>query len=397
MMNKAKSVAPEMEILRQRMVHRIEAGDRISDIARTFGVTRATSYNAKRIHEAIGDFCQRILYGEPHKSTADMIQKVELDPIWIDGTLGTTGYLKIKMTDLQREESFKTALKNQKRRLSATKMPSKALLVQEPPTSCQTAPSLKNVKINGHKPQRKSSIKEESLFSLSFDNDGGASSSQGGSSLSSRSSSIDEEEPITPPSPVVASPPAKVPAPQILQAPNSPYTPRTPSPLVQCGATDMNLASKTPLLVSRGRSPNLKLNCKSRDNSKGRSAPLPPDSPLLCRTPPSPMALKARELKRELRRARSFHRSLERSREGSCSRYESDDEASDGSQPPAMRTKPEEVSFSIRKNSGNRKGWKIMPEVGQIIKPEALKKVVAMIKDMEVKGHDIPERISITL
>ena len=54
-----------------------------------------------------------------------------------------------------------------------------------------------------------------------------------------------------------------------------------------------------------------------------------------------------------------------------------------------------EVSFAIRKHLTGRAGWKIMPEAGGTLKPEALMKVVGMIKEMELKGHSVPERITI--
>ena len=42
-----------------------------------------------------------------------------------------------------------------------------------------------------------------------------------------------------------------------------------------------------------------------------------------------------------------------------------------------------EVSFSIKRALGSRKGWKIMADDGHSIDGSALKTVVNMIKDME--------------
>lgn len=42
-----------------------------------------------------------------------------------------------------------------------------------------------------------------------------------------------------------------------------------------------------------------------------------------------------------------------------------------------------EVSFSIKRALGSRKGWKIMPDDGHSLDTEALKRVVNMIKDIE--------------
>jgi len=58
----------------------------------------------------------------------------------------------------------------------------------------------------------------------------------------------------------------------------------------------------------------------------------------------------------------------------------------------------QEVSFSIKKSFGSRKGWKIMPDdEQQNIDASALKSVVSIIKDMELNGFAVPERISIKI
>ena len=45
----------------------------------------------------------------------------------------------------------------------------------------------------------------------------------------------------------------------------------------------------------------------------------------------------------------------------------------------------QEVSFSIKKSFGSRKGWKIMPDdEQQNIDASALKSVVSIIRDMEL-------------
>ena len=41
------------------------------------------------------------------------------------------------------------------------------------------------------------------------------------------------------------------------------------------------------------------------------------------------------------------------------------------------------MSFSIKRALGSRKGWKIMPDDGQLMDGEALRRVVNMIKDIE--------------
>ena len=74
----------------------------------------------------------------------------------------------------------------------------------------------------------------------------------------------------------------------------------------------------------------------------------------------------------------------------------------------------QEVSFSIKRALGSRKGWKILAEDGNSIDGSALRTVVGMIKDMETqvstfrsnqrkvktffsKGFAVPERISIRM
>ena len=53
---------------------------------------------------------------------------------------------------------------------------------------------------------------------------------------------------------------------------------------------------------------------------------------------------------------------------------------------PALTAEAQEVSFSIKKSFGSRKGWKIMPDDGQQnIDSSALQNVVSLIKDMELK------------
>ena len=81
---------------------------------------------------------------------------------------------------------------------------------------------------------------------------------------------------------------------------------------------------------------------------------------------------------------------MERSRERSLTR-----EAAAAEEEEELAAAKREVSFAIRKHLTGRAGWKIMPEAGGTLKPEALMKVVGMIKEMELKGHSVPERITI--
>ena len=51
--------------------------------------------------------------------------------------------------------------------------------------------------------------------------------------------------------------------------------------------------------------------------------------------------------------------------------------------PSPCRDSQQEVSFSIKRALGSRKGWKIMADDGHSFQGSALKTVVSMIKDME--------------
>ena len=50
---------------------------------------------------------------------------------------------------------------------------------------------------------------------------------------------------------------------------------------------------------------------------------------------------------------------------------------------PSPCREDKEVSFSIKRALGSRKGWKIMADDGHSFDGSALKTVVSMIKDME--------------
>ena len=56
---------------------------------------------------------------------------------------------------------------------------------------------------------------------------------------------------------------------------------------------------------------------------------------------------------------------------------------------PTGRNKEQEVSFSIKRSLGARKGWKIMADDGYILDGSALKTVVGMIKDMECQVNKL--------
>ena len=164
----------------------------------------------------------------------------------------------------------------------------------------------------------------------------------------------------------------------------------------------------------------------SKNKSISTRSPIPPNSPLLNRTPESPQLARARKIHREMTRAKGFSLSRESSRAGSrsgsrvgsrcatpsrnsrCatpsrnSRAGSPEEKGGGDLgvggiPVNKVMMSGEVSFAVRPSLGARKGWKIMPEAGgdAIEDPELLRRVVEMIKEMEFSGHAVPERITI--
>ena len=136
-----------------------------------------------------------------------------------------------------------------------------------------------------------------------------------------------------------------------------------------------------------------------------RGSPIPPDSPLLNKTPASPQLQRARQIHRELSRARHFRASRESSRQASRqgsrqgSRCSTPARGSRASSPVHVNKSMGELSFAIRPAIGGRKGWMIMPDGEDAAPsdsdPEALQRVVEMIRDMELSGHAVPERITI--
>jgi len=214
----------------------------------------------------------------------------------------------IMATTLERQDSFKTSLRNQKRRLSSTKQPS---------------PGVTN-------------------------------SPKGGTpivGLSPRNSPIKGMSPR-----------------------NSPNASKAGTPEISTIAEDSTVASPCP--------------------SPRAMTPVPQDSPLLHPRALSPCVQRARSFNKDLRRAASFRAAKERS----CSRNSSAANSRQGSPEPApavAATSSAEVSFSIKRALGARKGWKIMTEDGESLDSNALRAVVGMIKDIEYQGLAVPERITI--
>lgn len=120
-------------------------------------------------------------------------------------------------------------------------------------------------------------------------------------------------------------------------------------------------------------------------------SPVPLDSPLLSPHVMSPVVKRAKSFNKERRRAASFRAAREKSLSRNNSAVSSRNTSPERCPTPANT----EVSFSIKRALGSRKGWKIMADDGQTIEGSALKTVVGMIKDMECQGFSVPERITI--
>merc|ERR1712088_864936 len=212
-------------------------------------------------------------------------------------------------TTLERQDSFKTSLRNRKRRLSSTKQPSPGV-TNSPKGSPIVGLSPRNSPIKGMSPR------------------------------------------------------------------NSPNTSKAGTPEINTIAEDPPMASPCP--------------------SPRSVTPVPQDSPLLHPRALSPCVQRARSFNKDLRRAASFRAAKERS----CSRNSSAANSRQGSPEPApvVNNLPQhatELSFSIKRALGARKGWKIMTEDGETLDSNALKTVVGMIKEIEYQGLAVPERITI--
>jgi len=256
-------------------------------------------------------------------------------------------------SEIQREESFRTALRNQKRRLSATeKKPAMEIPEQGGLINLVKGDrfqvkrdSLTPPRREGLTPPRGTATPPRRAQQCQAEDEGG--SKQSTPDIRLEFWDIEELSPLSTP----ACSPPRSPSPYDLRV-GSP--PRTPSP--------------RPL-----------------------HSPVPQDSPLLCPHSVNPALKRARSFNKELRRARSFRAA----RDKSCSRNNST--VSSRNVSPERGQTEQEVSFSIKRAVGARKGWKIMADHGQGIEGPALKTVVGMIKEMEFQGFAVPERITIKI
>lgn len=272
------------------------------------------------------------------------------------------------MSDIQREESFRSAIKNQKRRLSATKIEKRNSLTDTGRPSA--VPSKLNLK------------KRDSLTPPRRDG-------------------------WTPPPRVTMTPPprtAMTPPPPSQEEPEPREDSKQSTPDIRLEFYD--IAELSPLSTpgcSPRASPTQDLRAAaaaaSRSPSPRPRSAVPPGSPLLSphHHQISPALKRARSFNKDLRRARSFRAQ----REKSCSRSSSLANSRcvtpepEVAEPVIIAQTAQEVSFSIKRALGSRKGWKIMPDDGHIMDGEALKRVVNMIKDIEYQGFAVPERITI--
>jgi len=254
-------------------------------------------------------------------------------------------------SDLERQDSLRTVLRKQKRRLSTTdrKQSSPDLGERSSPVSLRSTPTRSQggtpTRSNYTPPRKHTEIAQEAQ-----------------SNSKSEFYSIEELSPSSTPA-------------------TSPTTSRSPSPCTP--------AIHTPCPPSPSAS----------------HSPIRPDSPLLCPHTLSPALKRARSFNKNLRRAASFRAARERqsaSRNNSpaCSRNNSPACSRNNSPACSRNASPErnekhEVSFHVKKALGVRKGWKIMADDGEEIDNSALKTVVTMIKEMECQGFAVPDRITV--
>jgi len=257
-------------------------------------------------------------------------------------------------TEIAREESFRTALRNQKRRLSAT---------EKKPVSAEFGPGVNKSVLGG---------------------------------LKTRDSLTPPRRDLLTPPRATLTPPRKTLHRMENNDENSCPNSKQSTPDIRLEYWDINELSplSTPA-VSRSPSPFDFQDFRPSRSPSPRTvrSPLPPNSPLLSPLRASPTLNRVKSFNKELRRARSFRNAREKSssRNNSAANSRCSSPA-----PESMNKQGQEVSFSIKKSFGSRKGWKIMPDDGQQnIDDSALKSVVSIIKDMELKGFAVPERISI--
>merc|ERR1719471_2006684 len=246
-------------------------------------------------------------------------------------------------TDIAREESFRTALRNQKRRLSAT---------EKKPVTAEFGPGVNKSVLGG--------LKRDSL-------------------------TPPRRDLLTPPR---ATPPRKTLHRMDNNDENSCPNSKQSTPDIRLEYWDINELSplSTPA-VSRSPSPfdlraSSPYNISRSPSPRTTRSPIPPSSPLLSPMRASPQLSRVKSFNKELRRARSFRNAREKSASRNSSAANSRC-SSPCTESFLQRHKiGQEVSFSIKKSFGSRKGWKIMPDDGQQnIDASALQSVVSIIKD----------------
>lgn len=118
--------------------------------------------------------------------------------------------------------------------------------------------------------------------------------------------------------------------------------------------------------------------------------PVPADSPLLTKVRQDPILKRFRSFNRSLKKASSFRQARDR--------------AADllGKRPtPSPKLPPRrEVTFRVKKTETGRSGWKIMPEDESLnlkINKDVLNQCLDRLKEMQYSGEPIPDKITITV
>jgi len=118
--------------------------------------------------------------------------------------------------------------------------------------------------------------------------------------------------------------------------------------------------------------------------------PVPADSPLLTKVRQDPILKRFRSFNRSLKKASSFRQARDRAADLLGKRIT-----------PSPKLPPKrEVTFRVKKTATGRSGWKIMPEDESLslkINKDVLNQCLDRLKEMQYSGEAIPDKITITV
>lgn len=180
---------------------------------------------------------------------------------------------------------------------------------------------------------------------------------------------------------------------------------------LEVGEITQNLTRESsPMTLTDDSGCSFKLICDSNDTSVSvsptpmlspptnvrRKTPLPADSPLLRSHTSSPQLQKLKNFNKNLRRARSF-RAQHRHRDASESSCNSENNNNHN----------DHVTFSIKKTKFGRRGWMVMLDGNDedhetngmkwMAEVGIMDRVLTNIRDLELAGHAVPEKMTIRI